>query len=386
MPLDRKSFFQIALLLGGAVALYVLLQHLSTAAAAVLFVWELFFPFILGAAFAFVLGVPMRALETRLFSRIRRLPAKARRALALVLALILIFAVLVLLILLIAPEIDRSFSILIGSLPAFGRRVTAWATSIAQRFPEIGALLAEIEIDWQRIVYDTLNTLSGMSEHILSSTVGAAGSLVSGVVTVVIAFVFSIYILLQKEKLARQGKMLLFSVFPRERVEGFLDILRLSDRIFSRFLSGQCVEAAILGLMFFVAMTFLGFPYAVMIGALIAFTALIPIVGAFIGCFVGAFLILIVDPVRALWFVVLFLVLQQLEGNLIYPHVVGSSVGLPSIWVLLAVTVGGSLMGVAGMLIFIPICSVGYILLRGWCLRRLKQQKLPPALWKNPQK
>ena len=143
-----------------------------------------------------------------------------------------------------------------------------------------------------------------------------------------------------------------------------LGVLRMTERIFSKFLTGQCTEAVILGTMFFVTLTILRLPFALLIGVLIAFTALIPIFGAFIGCAVGIFLMLMVSPVQAIWFTIIFLVLQQIEGNLIYPHVVGSSVGLPSIWVLVAVSLGGSMMGIVGMLIFIPLCSVGYTLLK----------------------
>ena len=144
----------------------------------------------------------------------------------------------------------------------------------------------------------------------------------------------------------------------------------------SSFITGQCVEAVILGAVFFVSMTILRIPYALLVGCLIAVTALIPIVGAFIGCIVGAFLLLMVSPMQALFFVVLFLILQQVEGNLIYPHVVGSSVGLPSIWVLVAVSVGGSLMGIAGMLVFIPLTSVLYALFREFVYQRLQAKGL----------
>ena len=148
----------------------------------------------------------------------------------------------------------------------------------------------------------------------------------------------------------------------------------MSHRTFSSFITGQCLEAVILGVMFFVSMSLLKFPYALLVGILVAFTALIPVFGAFIGCVVGAFLILMVNPMQAIGFIALFLVLQQVEGNLIYPHVVGNSVGLPSIWVLAAVTVGGSLMGIMGMLVFIPLASVVYALIREWVYRRLEQR------------
>ena len=213
---------------------------------------------------------------------------------------------------------------------------------------------------------------------------GAAMSILGGLLTAVLAAVFSVYILLQKEKLGAQCKKLLYAFLPQERAGQALSIAALSSRTFASFLSGQCLEAVILGCLFFIAMSVLRFPYALMISVLVGFTALIPLFGAFIGCAVGAFMILIIDPMRALWFVILFLVLQQIEGNLIYPKVVGGSVGLPSIWVLVAVTIGGSTMGIAGMLLFIPLCSVLYALLRRTVYERLQKKEVPPGEWESP--
>ena len=185
--------------------------------------------------------------------------------------------------------------------------------------------------------------------------------------------------MLQKKKLGIQAKKVLFAFVRRGRAEAVVEVTSLTYSTFSSFLTGQCLEAVILGSMFVVAMTIFRLPYALLVGIFIAFTALIPIFGAFLGCAVGAFLIFMVDPMKALMFIVLFLVLQQIEGNLIYPHVVGNSVGLPSIWVLAAVSIGGSLMGVVGMLIFIPIVSVAYALFREIVYLKLKKQGVDPA-------
>ena len=201
-----------------------------------------------------------------------------------------------------------------------------------------------------------------------------AKTVINSVMNFCVAFVFACYILLQKEKLAVQIRKILYAFFSKKVVTKVLDIASLSYKTFANFVTGQCCEAVILGTMFFISMSILRFPYALLVGVLIAFTALIPIFGAFIGCFLGTFLILVADPMKAIAFVILFLVLQQVEGNLIYPHVVGGSVGLPSIWVLVAVTVGGSLMGIVGMLVFIPICSVLYALFREMVYKRLKER------------
>lgn len=222
-----------------------------------------------------------------------------------------------------------------------------------------------MEVNWKEIVQNTVEFLKSGAGTMLNTTVSAAVTIVSGLSTFLIGFIFSVYILLQKEILGRQAKKLMSAFLPERVSASVLEILSLAEHTFSNFLAGQCVEAVILGTMFFVTLVILRLPYALLIGVLIAFTALIPIFGAFIGLGVGAFLMLMVDPMDALFFTIIFFVLQQIEGNLIYPHVVGNSVGLPSIWVLVAVTVGGNMMGVVGMLIFIPLCSVFYALLRG---------------------
>ena len=243
---------------------------------------------------------------------------------------------------------------------------------------EIMNWVNSLEFDWNKIMNAVIDFFRNGAGSVLNSTLTAARSIVSGLTTFFISFVFAVYILLQKEKLSVQAKKVLFAFARKGRAEATLEVLALTYNTFSSFLTGQCVEAVILGSMFVVTMTILKLPYALLVGILIAFTALIPIFGAFIGCVVGAFLIFMVDPVKALIFIVMFLVLQQIEGNLIYPHVVGSSVGLPSIWVLAAVTIGGNLLGIVGMLIFIPLVSVVYALFREIVYLKLKQRKISP--------
>ena len=219
---------------------------------------------------------------------------------------------------------------------------------------------------------------------LLSSGGGFISNVIGAISTFVIGLIFSFYLLFQKERLSRQGRQVCYALLPVSFADRVLEVLRLSNRTFSSFLSGQCLESVILGTMFVIAMTLLRLPYALLVGVLIALTALVPIVGSFIGCGVGAMLIAITDPWKALIFIVVFLVLQQIEGNLIYPQVVGSSVGLPSIWVLVAVTLGGKLMGVVGMLLFIPLCSVLYALFRSFIKSRLVQKAIPDSKWQDP--
>ena len=258
----------------------------------------------------------------------------------------------------------------------FVPRAQKWAIQFFGDNPELVEQIQSLEFEWDQILGDLVNFLKNGAGSVIDTTFAAAKSIVSAVSTFFISFVFSCYILLQKEKLSVQVRKLMYAFMPKDWTEIFIALGSVTYKTFSSFLTGQCLEAVILGCMFFIAMSIFGMPYALLIAVLVAFTALIPIFGAFIGCAVGALLIFMVNPLQAVGFVAMFLVLQQIEGNFIYPHVVGSSVGLPSMWVLVAVSVGASLMGVVGMLIFIPIVSVVYTLLRGIVNRRLKERKI----------
>ena len=293
--------------------------------------------------------------------------AAARRPVSLLMSLGFVILVVALVVVMIVPELVEAIADIVQQVPVALERLVLWLNEMAVRYPQLdqsAAVLAQLEENWQEIVENALSMLKHGLGSVVSTTIGVAGSVISGVTTTFIAFVFSFYLLMQKEKIAGQVKRVLTAYLPPRAAERTVQVCCLLDKNFSSFIAGQCLEAVILGSMFVVSMTLLRMPYAVMVGVLIAFTALIPIVGAFIGCFVGAFLILLENPMQAVAFVVLFLVLQQLEGNFIYPRVVGSSVGLPSIWVLAAVTVGGSLFGIVGMLVFIPLISTAYSLLR----------------------
>lgn len=332
-------------------------------------------PFILGAAIAFVLNVPMRRIESSL-SHVLKKGSRLLRPVSMALSILLVAGVLFLVMFVVAPQLVRTLLGLQSSIPVFFGEVRQWLEQLFAENPQILINMEQIQIDWQQLFNDSLKFLKNGAGSMLDTTFSAAISIVNGMSTFLIGFIFSIYILLQKENLIRQIKKLLAAFLPERTVEGIVRIAALTSRTFSNFFTGQCMEAVILGSMFFIVLVVLRLPYALLIGVLIAFTALIPVFGAFIGWAVGAFLMLIISPMDALLFNVVFFTLQQIEGNMIYPHVVGNSVGLPSIWVLVAVTLGGSMMGVVGMLIFIPLCSVLYTLLRDTVNERLKRRKL----------
>lgn len=325
-------------------------------------------PFLYGGVIAFILNLPMRTIENKLLKKWNGKAAeKLKRPVSMVLTLLFVVLLIMILVLTVTPQLGKTIVELGNKLPAFVENSLEKLEDISGGSPQLAEYIAQletIEIDWKSMLDNLIQFLKAGMTSFLTSTVTVAGSIVGGVANLLIGFIFSLYILSQKEVLANQAKRIISAYCPEHIERRILKICSVAYRNFSNFISGQCIEAVILGSMFVVTMTVLRMPYAVLVGVLIAFTALIPIVGAFIGCVVGAFLILVNNPIQAVWFVVMFLVLQQIEGNLIYPKVVGNKVGLPSIWVLAAVSIGGSLFGVAGILFFIPLVSTFYMLLR----------------------
>ncbi len=378
MELDKKNMRKIMLLILFAALIYVGLQHMEVLIGLLGTGLHLLFPFILGAAIAFILNVPMHFLEEKIFGTLKEKEnskfRKLVRPASLILSLILVVGIVMLVILVVVPDLATTAVSLGRNIERSIPKIQAWAIETFHNNTQIVEWVRSIEVNWEQMFQSVMDMLRNSLSNVLSSTVSVTMGIFSAIANLCIGFVFACYLLLQKERLGRQVRKVLQAFMPAKRVARVIYICSLSYRTFSNFITGQCIEAVILGTMFFIVMSIFQFPYALLVGVLIAFTALIPIFGAFIGCIVGALLILMVNPMQALMFVIMFLILQQIEGNLIYPHVVGNSVGLPSIWVLVAVTLGGNLMGVAGMLIFIPLMSVAYALFREWVYRRLAKK------------
>lgn len=384
MDLSHSAMKKIMALIAFAALCLAASQHLDALGGAVRFLISMLSPFLIGAAIAFILNVLMRFIENALFSSPKvqkRTSAPLRRTISLLLTFITVAVVIALLVLVIAPQLASTIAGLGATIQDFISRTIVWAQEMFANDPELLRWLNSLSIDWrsidwQGILNKVVNFLKSGAGNVLSSTISVAKGFFSGITTAFVAIVFACYLLLQKEKLALQFRKIFFALLPNKVAARVIEVCALSQRVFSSFITGQCLEAVILGLMFFVTMALFAMPYALLVGCLITVTALIPIVGAFIGCGVGAFLILMVSPTKALIFVIMFLILQQIEGNLIYPHVVGNSVGLPSIWVLAAVSIGGSLMGVFGMLTFIPLVSVIYTLFRGFVYKKLDDKNI----------
>ena len=379
MDLSKVSIKKIRELIVFTALLVVALWKFDVVLGVLKTIWDIIFPFVLGGAIAFLTNVPMSFLEKKIFENVKKknkIVRKLKRPISLILTIVLVVGVIALVMFGVIPQLTRTMGTLVTSINDFIPQMQSWIGEFFHNNQEIMNLVDQIEFDPDQAIKWGISLLGNGAGNMMNTTMSAVGSIVSGVATFFIAFSFACYILFQKEKLHIQIRKVFFAFLPRQKADTFLKVCSLTYRTFANFLAGQCLEAVILGSMFVVTLSILRMPYALLIGILIAFTALIPIFGAFIGCAVGSFLIFMVNPQQAILFVIVFLVLQQIEGNLIYPHVVGESVGLPSIWVLAAVTIGGNLMGIVGMLVFIPLLSVLYTIFREFVYLRLKKQNI----------
>ena len=372
MTVDKKVLRQLLFGAAGCVFLYWLLHETERLSAFLSGFWGVISPFAVGAAMAFILNVPMRPIE-KWFKGVKK--PGARRALAILTTFLVVILVLTGVIWLLVPQIADTVETLIDLLPGFFDRSKNLVLEFLNDNPELLEWLndnTDFEaINWSEMIQKAISWLSGGMTAVLDSLFAVVISLSTGIFNAVLSIVFGLYCLSRKEILARQGRRILYSILPEKASDETIRILRMTNATFSNFISGQCLEAVILGGMFAVSMSIFRMPFMPLVSVIIAVTALVPIVGAFVGCILGAFFILVQDPMLAVWFVVMFLALQQIEGNLIYPKVVGSSIGLPGMWVLLAVAVGGDLMGVAGMLVMIPLASVLYALGREFTNKQL---------------
>lgn len=378
MELNGKNLRRIFLGVAGCILLYWLLHETERLMSVVGTVTGILSPFILGAALAFVLNVPMRGIENLL----KKIPkAGLRRALSIVLTLIGVLLLLYGIFALLIPQLGDTIESIAERLPVFFGNVQDKVMEYLEANPEVLEWVSNYtdlhNMNWSSLVQNAVSLVTNGLSNVVSTTISAVITLGTGIFNGILSLVFAIYCLARKEILARQGRRLIYSFLPERVCDETIRVFRMANSTFSKFISGQCLEAVILGVMFAITMPIFGMPYVPLVSVIIAVTALVPIVGAFAGCIIGAFFILVVDPGMAFWFVVLFLVLQQIEGNLIYPRVVGSSVGLPGMWVLVAVAVGGDLMGVGGMLMMIPLASVCYALMRELTDSRLKQRNIP---------
>lgn len=338
---------------------------------------EIIFPFILGGALAFILNIPMTFFENKL-SKIKNKKRKSLinknliRFISLILAIIVITFILYLIINLIVPELIDIIKLLVSNIPYYAEEINKFINSNTENIQEIDSLISGMNFDTDSIKNELMEILSS----VLSSSVSLVMGVVGLITNLIIAIIFAIYILTSKEKLKNQVLRIIKAYCKKEKAIKIIEIGRITNKTFKNFLTVQALEATILGSLCIIGMLILKIPYAVPIGVLVGVTALIPVVGAFIGIIIGAILILSAEPIKVITFIIFVLILQQVEGNVIYPRVVGGSVGLPGMWVLVAVTVGGSLFGILGMLLGVPVFSVIYFMIKKDTEKRLNNTNL----------
>lgn len=364
MELSKKTVKRILLIITFTVVLIwgiynhkLLLNYLGSA-------YALIRPFVIGLCMAYVVNVIMRPIERMWMKALSKCKGKwvkkLKRPICLLLSILLIIGIILAVVFLILPELSDSVSSLVSMIPSYAAEIEGWWDALSARLVKYGVDLPRFSFEPDKLI----DFLKDGGTAVINTTLSATTSIVTAVINFVLALVFSVYVLAQKETLKRQSEKVLARIMKPERKKKLIALLALVNRTFTNFITGQLTEAVIIGALCFIGMAIFSMPYAPAISVLVGFTALIPVFGAFIGTAIGAFLILLVEPIQALWFIVFIIVLQQFEGNLIYPKVVGKSVGLPGIWVLVAVTIGGNAMGVIGMLISVPLCSVLYVLAR----------------------
>lgn len=417
--MGRRRFMSMFFAAAGLIVLYCLLQKLSVVAAGISWFFGIISPILVGFMIAFVLNLPMRGLENlwdkcelgikRFFAerklkklraakpeerlamkepgkvQIGRVSGKIRRPVCLLVSIMIIIAILVAVVNLVLPEIGKTVMLLVDGVPDWLEKVKKWCVEYAEEYPLVYDTIMGLNLDWEAMGKSLLGLIGTGTLGVVGNTFAGVIGAFGGIVDFLIALIFAIYVLLCKETLAAQVKKVLQAFLPEKRNGVILHIAQTAHGIFSAFITGQCIEAVILGSLCAIGMLIFRFPYAAMIGVLVGVTALIPVVGGFIGAGVGAFLILMIDPFKALMFMIYIVILQQIEGNVIYPKVVGSSVGLPAMWVLASVTIGGGIGGIGGMLFAVPTASVLYTLLREATAKRLKRKAESAAGEENGQ-
>lgn len=365
---DMKKWITLIVILMFA---YWIVNNVEQIANIITTLYNVLLPFIIGGALAFILNIPATKIEKRLSKKIKGKQTLIR-TISIILSLLLLILILVFIALLLIPELAENIKLLIKNIPALFDKVEVLALDLVEKYPDAQKQLTSFFSGNGSIS----NIISNILNYMLSGAVGFISSFISSFITLFTALIFAIYMLFQKEYLSDGTKKLLYAYTKKERAEKTIRVGKLANETFQKFISGQCVEAIILGTIIFVVSLICGFPYALFIAVLTAVTALIPIFGAIFAMIIGAILIAITDPIQALIFTLIFLVIQQIEGNLIYPKVVGKSVGLSPLWTLLAISVGGSLFGLVGMLIGLPLASIIFALLKENVENRLETKKI----------
>lgn len=383
LELNKKNIKRILLLVACSIILYWALNNLSTLGKLLGSFFSLFSPLLIGAGIAYVMNLLLKAIERLWDMALKKAPelwrVKLKRPICLTATILLFLGIIFAIFFILIPRLEEAGSTLIANVPGYITQIQNWWGSLVDFAAGHGVTLPELSMNVEDATKFISKILSSDSSNVVNTTIDITTSILGALVNILLALVFSVYMLAQKETLISQSRRLLLAALPRKAGQRTMHILKLTNNAFSSFVTGQVTEAFILGSLCCIGMLILRLPYALPVSVIISFTSLIPIFGAWIGAATGAFLIVFVSPIKALTFLIFLLILQQVEGNLIYPKVVGKSVGLPGLWVLAAVTIGGGIFGMLGMLLGVPICSVIYALVQDFIRSQPTEDLTPPS-------
>ncbi len=384
IPLNKKTMKFILTIVTFTLLLSWILNHTSSFTGIIGNILSLLSPFLIGACLAFIINTILKPLE-KLWDKVpqkkrTKLFSKAKRPVCLTFSTLIVFGVVFLVLFMIIPQLVETVATFANTLPQYIKNLEGLLDKLMKTLENYNIVIPSFDLNWSKVGEVLNNFLNNYADSFINKTVDITTSIVTVIVNFVIAVFFSLYVLSQKEKIGRHLRRLLYAIRPKKKAEKIIAFANLTSDTFTKFVTGQLLEAVIIGVLCFIGMLVLRLPYAAIISVLVGFTALIPVFGALFGTAIGALLILLVDPMKALWFIVFIIVLQQIEGNLIYPKVVGKSVGLPGILVLVAVTVGGGAAGIVGMLFSVPVCTVLYCIYKEFVAKKIKGKDIPEEL------
>lgn len=385
--LSKQIFRRVLLLIVLTVLIIFAVFHLDTCFVILQKGIAILSPFLVGIVFAFMLNLLVKLFEERVFRRLDekngKVWKKIHRPVCILIALLILFLGLTFVCVMVIPELLNSITTLVNNLPGYFNNFkemttdfTKWINELIEQYgitqSQILSWQKELKIDWSGILKGVTDVISGGGKALVSMTMGFT----TGVINLLLSLIFAIYMLASKEKLIRNLKRVIFAFLPKKHAQTVVSVGALANKIFAGFVGGQFTEALILGILCYIGMSILRLPYALLVSVIIGVTCLIPVFGAYIGAILGGFIILIVNPMSCLWFIIFIIFLQNFEGNVIYPRVVGNSVGLPGLWVMFSIFVCGDLFGFTGMLIGVPLFSVIYSIIKTVTAKRLQEKEI----------
>ena len=382
MELNKKTMVRIFCLAIGVILVYLALEHMNLVFSFIYWMLGIMTPFIISGVVIFLLNVPLKEIEKHLFrpkngKPVSKFKENARRPIAIVLSMAIFITIIAVFLIIIIPEITKSLTTIAESIPTVVQNIQKWLNEISEQNDMIKQIVESLSIDWKSLTDTAVNFLKNNGTNLASSVIGIVTSLISTVVNVFLGIVLAIYVLMRKEKLSSDVKKFVYAVFPLKTADFIAEVGHLTNKSFYNSITGQMIECLIIGTLTALGMTLFGFPYAALGGVVVAIMSWIPMFGIGIGTAIMGILLLTVNPMQALWFVLYMVILQQIEGNLIFPRVVGSKIGLPPIVLIAAIVLFSGFFGIIGLLVSGPVTYVIYTLVRRFVYLRIKQRSIP---------